>query len=579
VHHVVPISTTPSLTRLEALQLEGRAVEAPRQTLLQTAEFLQSVLIYHTETPSAASTAAAAEILDLVSRRSERKDAGGPLSPFSFLERKPRKKKQARDKPDADTSPKPVARKRPREEEGEDVVEEKEDELKQTEPIQTAPKPCKTPEVTMTSLITAELHDWVRAHTKAHGFSSSSSLTSSERYSSSVSTSAERKGSVSELMFYHQLGTGFGSGNLDIVGAIKSSTCIETKVLFECAIDDKEAHKLAQALNYASRLANNLPDKTQPLVLLVPLIDFQQSTPVLNLYIIFETEFSLTDRKLSYFLLLSDALTERTLPQLLQVVYYWLQLPPFAHWLKPLSSHSEPRTYSNVFLVKDGGTWYIRKLFDYRKTAVPSSDRRSPKAYLRKSVADLLDSKLLLSVQDLDVLQYRFLVGSHEAHRVSHFIPPLSQLQAGRHNDVRESNVVFREEDKSTFIDWDLGDHKRYPSNYVHQGLEDCERHPQAKAGATIPQDGSHDAWAFASIMERYRCDHPDWKSAIQCLKRTPPDFAHALKLMKEIKAQSVSRTHVTGPPGDLTLPPVASSLPLVPITHSGSPPRTRLAQ
>ncbi len=149
------------------------------------------------------------------------------------------------------------------------------------------------------------------------------------------------------------------------------------------------------------------------------------------------------------------------------------------------------------------------KIFDYRSlinyTAVPPSERRLPDLFKTY----VLGAKITLVSDNLSFVQYPSIDGTHRPSVVGHFISGLQLLMKMKasnhvHGDLRLANIIFKSDQSTGFIDWDLGGvcgTRLYLPNF-NPDIEDGRRHSDARPDNKLQFE--HDWFAFAAIMEFY---------------------------------------------------------------------------
>ncbi len=140
----------------------------------------------------------------------------------------------------------------------------------------------------------------------------------------------------------------------------------------------------------------------------------------------------------------------------------------------------------------------VYKCFDYRY--------RDP-VYIRNATYYMkcLNAEPVVEFENLLVLTYNYIRGSHIAEKSSDFLPilkMLGSLHANQvvHGDIRLSNIVFAGA-QSSLIDFDFsGQHgvKKYPPGFNLEIL-DGYRHARAKENAFLELE--HDLYALGSLM------------------------------------------------------------------------------
>jgi len=174
---------------------------------------------------------------------------------------------------------------------------------------------------------------------------------------------------------------------------------------------------------------------------------------------------------------------------------------------------------------------WVYKCYDYRGKDVKSDQRRSADLYFEY----LSNVEKVVEAENVTLIRYPFIDGSHVASTVGQMVDVLQQLLKMHengvcHGDVRAFNIVFG--DKSTLIDFDFGGSrkKRYPEGY--QSIPDGKRHESATAGSRL--HASHDLFAFAEVMKLHSClDNAKWEGAIHLVSQKGEDGLNKLKEMK----------------------------------------------
>jgi len=179
---------------------------------------------------------------------------------------------------------------------------------------------------------------------------------------------------------------------------------------------------------------------------------------------------------------------------------------------------------------------WIYKCYDYRVRKVGEYQRRSADLYFEY----LSNVEKVVEAENVTLIRYQFIRGSHVASSVSQVIVVLNQLlkmhsNGHCHGDIRAFNMVFGKASK--LIDFDFsGDSssKRYPEGY-NIDIPDGARHDGAKAGCKLHV--LHDLYSFGAVMKLFECDEGEsWNSAIQKLQKERPNGGDALTELKHIK-------------------------------------------
>ncbi len=180
----------------------------------------------------------------------------------------------------------------------------------------------------------------------------------------------------------------------------------------------------------------------------------------------------------------------------------------------------------------------VFKVFDYRgRDNVAPAERRCADL----SVLFIPDCEKVISAQDLVVISYPRLEGSHTAHTVRHFaslIASVSRLHRDGvvHGDIRASNIVFTEGGQAQLIDFDYsGDTNRtYPKGF-NRKIEDGKRARGARAGARLSFE--HDWFAVAALMRMANVLDGAFRSLWNdaCVHVNDERPVEALKLLDEV--------------------------------------------
>jgi hypothetical protein len=182
----------------------------------------------------------------------------------------------------------------------------------------------------------------------------------------------------------------------------------------------------------------------------------------------------------------------------------------------------------------------VFKSFDYRIGNVDENDRRVPNLYYK-----FLGAKIECNPQDdLVIISYDYIPGSHIPNSYSDFIPVLLQLKSMHsdsivHGDIRLSNIVFCGE-KSTLIDFDLSgieDQRLYPKGFCEE-IDDGVRHEDARAGSLLQQN--HDFYAMACVMKLFSGGHDTWNNAIAAVENGDIDRAVSI-LQVHVNDENIS--------------------------------------
>jgi hypothetical protein len=183
----------------------------------------------------------------------------------------------------------------------------------------------------------------------------------------------------------------------------------------------------------------------------------------------------------------------------------------------------------------------VFKVFDYRT----ASSRENSKLLrlLRDRRRPMLSLKYLAATQelcgnDVSVIRYPYIAGSHVPTHVSHFSSLLKEIRKIHKNshvfaDLRLSNCVFKDDGLSRLIDFDwagTAGKDVYPSGF-NADIPDGVRHVDACAGHTLAR--FHDCYAAAGMMEFFLPDDsvfvPKWAEAIRLLREDMPIKARHL--------------------------------------------------
>eukprot|EP00824_Muranothrix_gubernata_P024293 TRINITY_DN698_c1_g1_i6.p1 TRINITY_DN698_c1_g1~~TRINITY_DN698_c1_g1_i6.p1 ORF type:complete len:744 (+),score=136.39 TRINITY_DN698_c1_g1_i6:197-2428(+) len=182
----------------------------------------------------------------------------------------------------------------------------------------------------------------------------------------------------------------------------------------------------------------------------------------------------------------------------------------------PLTEPFPERSDGNVRVAYEDDRVY--KLYDYQGRAV--LDPRHPNL----SIAEYPEGRLLVDGEDLKVLSYKLISGSHTATsttQVADVVKHLARLhdRGYVHGDIRASNIVFGA--ASRLIDYDFAGKcgvTRYPSGFC-TSINDGKRHPSAQGLRPITIE--HDCYSLACVFEQYTCegDNGWWEDALREIK------------------------------------------------------------
>ena len=207
----------------------------------------------------------------------------------------------------------------------------------------------------------------------------------------------------------------------------------------------------------------------------------------------------------------------------------------------------------------------VYKCFDYRysKRTVDLTQRRSAVHY-----KDCLNSKTVVNMENLTVISYPWIEGSHVASNVGQFhalVVALQKLHESGlcHGDIRGSNVLFSE--NSMLIDPDfMGEagKKRYPRNF-NRDIPDGGRHTDASQDNCLQP--AHDWFALGAIMNCHQCASTEWKEAIRKIQSPNLDVECTLQMLENLSA-SHGQLQPEKDYGNLFLSPQCCA--------TGSPPR-----
>jgi hypothetical protein len=190
------------------------------------------------------------------------------------------------------------------------------------------------------------------------------------------------------------------------------------------------------------------------------------------------------------------------------------------------------RMGANVGVSRDGRVY---KFFDYRYHSVAPEQRRLPDL----SVV-YLQAQREIHVDDLDVISYPLMDGSHHASRIQGFIDIAKELRGLHdknicHGDIRAYNMLFCTAGPSHLLDFDFAGQlgsKKYPTGYS-KDINDAQRHNNAIAGARLAKE--HDCFSLASVMELHACkDGKDtWTSIFDSVRKCK--LADAIEKMQDV--------------------------------------------
>jgi Phosphotransferase enzyme family len=170
------------------------------------------------------------------------------------------------------------------------------------------------------------------------------------------------------------------------------------------------------------------------------------------------------------------------------------------------------------------------KVFDYRYRKVEEQQQRNHELALK-----YLKAEVLLEVNDLVVIEYPAINGTHGAKRVEQMIHVVDQLQKLHesnlcHGDIRGYNVLFNE-GTSCLIDFDFAGvcgKKQYPEGYIVD-IPDGKRHEGAKGGEFLQK--IHDCFALAAVMKLRECKDAKFKDCVKLVEEGK--LTEALKSLK----------------------------------------------
>jgi serine/threonine protein kinase len=173
----------------------------------------------------------------------------------------------------------------------------------------------------------------------------------------------------------------------------------------------------------------------------------------------------------------------------------------------------------------------VFKCFDYRNGHVEEQCKRLPILYHK-----FLDAKTEQNpVDNLIIISYDYIPGSHIPNRYADFVPVLRQLKRMHselivHGDIRLSNIVFCG-GKSTLIDFDYSgteEIKLYPKGFCTE-IDDGNRHVDVRGGVALHR--RHDFYAMATLMKLFSCDQDSWNDAIISVENGELD--HAVSILE----------------------------------------------
>jgi hypothetical protein len=175
----------------------------------------------------------------------------------------------------------------------------------------------------------------------------------------------------------------------------------------------------------------------------------------------------------------------------------------------------------------------VYKCFDYRY--------QDP-AYKRSAIyyIDYLSAQPVVEFNNLLVITYDYVRGSHVAENTFDFIPILKMLGLLHdkhlvHGDIRLSNIVFAGI-QSSLIDFDFsGEHgaKKYPAGFNRE-IFDGFRHPGAKENAVMKLE--HDLFALARLMNLFSTTESSEKWFAVCSAVSIGDIKGAIQLLEKLQ-------------------------------------------
>eukprot|EP01031_Cornospumella_fuschlensis_P032982 gene32982-39888_t len=159
----------------------------------------------------------------------------------------------------------------------------------------------------------------------------------------------------------------------------------------------------------------------------------------------------------------------------------------------------------------------VTKVFDFRGAMYRHGMSRRCHIYF----VTYLNAKIIAvsPSQDVYIIQYTFITGTHVPEKVSHFISLMQQLNVLHSEevvfgDLRLSNIVFRGDGKSSLIDFDWTGRENedmYPVGF-NKDIGDGWRHEEASGGNYLHR--AHDIFSLAKIMEHFA---PVAEDDVQC--------------------------------------------------------------
>eukprot|EP01031_Cornospumella_fuschlensis_P034447 gene34447-41698_t len=200
----------------------------------------------------------------------------------------------------------------------------------------------------------------------------------------------------------------------------------------------------------------------------------------------------------------------------------------------------------------------VTKVFDFRGASYHNAKSRRRYIYFLK----YLDAKVIAMspAQDLYIIQYTFITGTHVPDRVSHFISLMRQLNVLHSEevvfgDLRLSNIVFCGDGESRLIDFDWTGREyddMYPFGF-NKDIGDGWRHEEAYGGNHLHR--AHDKFSLAKIMERFaplaadELCHSKWKEIAAGLisgDKTLEDAIEELQPYEETEVRTSDSFNVT---------------------------------
>jgi serine/threonine protein kinase len=153
---------------------------------------------------------------------------------------------------------------------------------------------------------------------------------------------------------------------------------------------------------------------------------------------------------------------------------------------------------------------------------------------------EYLSAQPVVQFDNLLVVTYDYVLGSHVAENTSDFIPILKMLGALHadhvvHGDIRLSNIVFAGM-QSSLIDFDFsGKHgeKKYPAGYNRE-IFDGFRHADAKENSFL--ELKHDFYALSGLMNLFSTTESSEEWSVVCNAVSNGEIEIAIQMLDQLQ-------------------------------------------